>query len=142
LFAFYVSSGVPATPYFAGLNISRDVAHWQAIVYVWIAVGLSVGVAGLPLKRQWVWLTAGSSLIYLVAWYRAGPMRFAGPLQGYELMWQIATQLDLYTSFFVRDLIIPAAFVVTLLAAVTHILRRALPQRGPDSAGASRPGAK
>ncbi len=141
MFVIYVTIKSPEKTYFSGVDITADVNHRLVTVYVWIAAGLAVTAAGLPLRRAWDWTTITSSLIYFVVWYRSSSMRLVGVVEGYKLIWETAVRFEGYTTFTIRDLIIPLMMLIALLGALFHLLRRFTRRGGEDSNWASRTGA-
>lgn len=120
----YDSIAMPDQYVVSGVDVVSDLIIRQTVFYIWIAVGLGLSVLGLWRSNWRSAATCVSALTYLLVWYWKGPMRLVGPFDGYRLLWQMATELDLYFSFFVRDVLAPVLFLVAGVAGAISILRR------------------
>jgi hypothetical protein len=111
----YESALIPNRLVLEGIDVSPELSQRQTWIYAWIASGVAIAIVGLRAKRWWTFTTVASALIFLIGWCMKGPIWTVGPVDGYRLIWESATQLDRLGPFLVRDLLVP---LLQLLALV------------------------
>lgn len=126
LLTVYYNIGLSKSFHIGAVDVSKEVALRQDLMYGWIAVGLSLALAALGLKKWWPIAVIASSLTYLLEWYCDGPMSSVGFYEGYRLQWQTASHFGLYLAFSVRDVIVPIVLTVSLLGGLVQISRSAV----------------
>jgi hypothetical protein len=114
----YESALIPDRLILEGNDVSPEMSRRQAWIYMWIACGVAIAVVGLRSKRWWIATTVVSALIFLIGWYLRGPMSRVGPVDGYRLIWESATQLSRLGPYLVRDLLVPLLQVLALVLAL------------------------
>jgi hypothetical protein len=114
----YESLLLPDRLVLEGIDVSPEMSQRQVWIYVWIASGLAIAIFGMRSGRWWIATIVVSALIFLVGWYLKGPMARVGPLDGYRLIWNSATQLGRFGPYLVRDLIVPLLHLLALVLAL------------------------
>ena len=120
--ALYSFSGSPKEFHMGGVDVSNEIAHRQLVVLVRTALGLGLAVTALLSKRLWPLLLIASSLLYLTQWYFGGPMRLVGVIDGYKLLWQTSSKLDLRLDFAIRDLLVPSGMALALVGSIAYLI--------------------
>ena len=121
----YESAMIPDHLVLEGIDVSPEMSHRQAWTFAWIASGLAIAIAGLWSMRGWRATTIVSALVFFVGWYLKGPMSRVGPLDGYRLMLESATQLGRVGPYLVRDLLVPLLLLIAIAFAILGWRRQA-----------------
>ena len=119
--SLYYYSGLPNSFNMNGIDVSREIALRQKVLFLRITIGVFLAVSSFPLKRWWPLPVIASSLTYLIPWYWSGPLHTVGLVDGYELLSQTAARFHLLLDFVCRDLVVPGALIVALVTAICHV---------------------
>jgi hypothetical protein len=114
----YETALIPDRLVLEGIDVSPELSLRQAWVFAWIASGVAIAIVGLRSERWWIATTVVSALVFLIGWYLKGPTSRVGPVDGYRLIWETATQLGRLGPYLVRDLLVPLLQIVALVLAL------------------------
>jgi hypothetical protein len=118
----YSFSGSPKEFHMGGVDVSVEITHRQLVVLARTLLGLGLAVLALLAKRLWPLLLIASSLLYLTQWYFGGPMRLVGVIDGYRLLCQTSSKLDLRLDFAIRDLLVPSGMALAFVGSIAYLI--------------------
>jgi hypothetical protein len=104
-----------------------DLSHANSMVLVrqaiFIGCGLMLAIAAYFTKRWSSLLVVGSSMLYLVHWFPFQSAYKYGLITVYKTMFLIGSNPGLRLSFFTRDVILPIAFITSIVFVVLEMRR-------------------
>jgi hypothetical protein len=111
------------------VDVTHSVRVGQAYSFAWHLFGLLSATAAFFIRGKWrVVLLLISPLLYLVVWYAHGSVRRLGFVSGYRMNWYGASLLHYEVGFFIRDVILPIAFVAVVGLTACQFFIRAAPK--------------
>jgi len=118
LYYLYIG-GVSGRVLLGTVDVSHSIRVGQAQGVAWHLIGIASAALVFLVRRGWrLVLLIFSCLTYLVVWYLNGSLRRLGVVNGYHMHWYSARLLHYEMAFFIRDVILPLAFVGALVVGI------------------------
>ncbi|HVY22854.1 MAG TPA: hypothetical protein VG962_05830 [Steroidobacteraceae bacterium] len=113
----------PSKVVMQGVDITQSVSRGHSLAVIWIGLGLILASAAFIVKRASSVLIIISAFLYLTEWFPWASVRIVGLLETYRYKWILASGLEFEIVFLIRDILMPVAFLVTLILAIWSMIK-------------------